>query len=230
LERHGFLLTVRENTGERGRPGTAYWANFEQGMVICSLSRTPRAEDVRFIMIRVFSRVVNGGISTASPIELKTLEVFAQVTADRVVQPILRQQNEFQVQVFERMDRHEERLSGVEGAIVDVKKVVGYHRYDVIGKDKAIHICVCDKCMNGICPCCQSEKIVANGEKLPNLAFDHFYGRDKRKLKETWPVCTTCNQQLEIPDIRASKLSNFQAYQGWVVAYQREFDKQLRLY
>jgi hypothetical protein len=59
---------------------TEYCPNFEQAMVICTLSRAPRAEDVRYVMIQVFSRVVSGG-ATVPRMELRALEV----AADRIV-------------------------------------------------------------------------------------------------------------------------------------------------
>jgi hypothetical protein len=47
LERHGGLSSVTINPGSQGgRPGTEFWLTFEQAMVICTQSRTSRAEDV----------------------------------------------------------------------------------------------------------------------------------------------------------------------------------------
>lgn len=56
LEMHGELFsgTVPENTGRRGRPGKAYWLNEGQALVICALSRTEKAAQVRKILIDVF--------------------------------------------------------------------------------------------------------------------------------------------------------------------------------
>jgi hypothetical protein len=91
LERHGVCSTVVQTSGSQGgRPSHGYLLNFEQAMKICTLSRTPKADDVCTVMIRVFSRVVNG-ISTEPRMELRVLEV----AADRIVAPILREQREF---------------------------------------------------------------------------------------------------------------------------------------
>lgn len=46
LKRHGILLARQAETSSiGGRPGTETWLNFEQAMVVCTLSRTAQAED-----------------------------------------------------------------------------------------------------------------------------------------------------------------------------------------
>ena len=52
LEAFGPLCTCRVQTG--GRPGTAYYLNEEQALLVASLSRTERAKEVRPMLIRVF--------------------------------------------------------------------------------------------------------------------------------------------------------------------------------
>jgi hypothetical protein len=57
-----------------GRPGKEYWLSFEQAMVLCTQSRTPRAEDVRYVMIQVFTKAANGQLATAPRMELRRQE------------------------------------------------------------------------------------------------------------------------------------------------------------
>lgn len=55
LAMHGEVFRHRnENSGERGRPGTAYWLNESQALVLCVLSRTPVAARVRTALIATF--------------------------------------------------------------------------------------------------------------------------------------------------------------------------------
>lgn len=55
LEAYGGLPCRTANPGKLGgRPGKAYWLNEGQALVICALSRTPRAAAVRKLLIDVF--------------------------------------------------------------------------------------------------------------------------------------------------------------------------------
>src|ERR1700676_2408993 len=85
-------------------------------MKICTFSRTPKADDVCTVMIRVFSRVVNG-ISTEPRMEPRVLEV----AADRIVAPILREQREFHSQVLVRMDATDHRVANMETIVSNVQ-------------------------------------------------------------------------------------------------------------
>lgn len=54
LELYGDLLETPSNSGKRGRPGTVFYLNEEQALLICLFSRTAKAEEVRKIVIDVF--------------------------------------------------------------------------------------------------------------------------------------------------------------------------------
>lgn len=55
LELHGSLRVETANPGiQGGRPGSAYYLNEGQALVICALSRTPKAAQVRKQIIDVF--------------------------------------------------------------------------------------------------------------------------------------------------------------------------------
>ncbi|WP_324132347.1 hypothetical protein [Bosea sp. (in: a-proteobacteria)] len=69
LEVFGGLLAAQANPGTAGgRPGTAYHLNEEQALLICMLSRTERAKQVRAEVIRVFTAWRRGQIATVRPI------------------------------------------------------------------------------------------------------------------------------------------------------------------
>lgn len=55
LQEYGICVAVTQNHGgERGRPGSEYWLNEEQALLVSILSRAPRAAEVRRILIRTF--------------------------------------------------------------------------------------------------------------------------------------------------------------------------------
>ena len=55
LEMHGSFHLARENPGPLGgRPGRAYYLNEGQALVLCALSRTAKAAEVRKALIDVF--------------------------------------------------------------------------------------------------------------------------------------------------------------------------------
>lgn len=47
-------VTVTKTSTQGGRPGKAYYLNEGQALVICALSRTPKAAEVRKLVIDVF--------------------------------------------------------------------------------------------------------------------------------------------------------------------------------
>lgn len=55
LEMHGEVyVTATQTSLKGGRPGKAYYLNEGQALVICALSRTPKAAEVRKLLIDVF--------------------------------------------------------------------------------------------------------------------------------------------------------------------------------
>ena len=66
LEAFGIISRGETNTGKRGRPGTAFYLNEEQALLVCLLSRTERAKAVRAEVIRVFTAYRRGDLVAAS--------------------------------------------------------------------------------------------------------------------------------------------------------------------
>ncbi len=67
----------------------------------------------------------------------------------------------------------------------------------------------------GCCPCCAKERLINEDGHLRETAqCDHYYGRDRNKLHETWIVCQRCNSRLySDPAVHAQKLNTFRVYQ-----------------
>lgn len=61
---HGNFYVANEKSGMRGRPGKAYYLNEPQALVICALSRTAKAAQVRKALIDVFMAVRRGDVVT----------------------------------------------------------------------------------------------------------------------------------------------------------------------
>lgn len=56
LEMHGEVsVAVTETSTKGGRPGKAYYLNEGQALVVCALSKTPKAAEVRKLIIDVFT-------------------------------------------------------------------------------------------------------------------------------------------------------------------------------
>ncbi len=87
LEAYGeFCATVAQNSDSqgRGRPGTDYWLNEPQVLLVCMLSRTPAAAAVRREVIRVFMAWRWGQLPTAKParLSLRDMERARQLVAE----------------------------------------------------------------------------------------------------------------------------------------------------
>jgi hypothetical protein len=68
LAMFGVVVPRTITSGPRGgRPGTAYYLNEEQALLICLLSKTERAKQVRAEVIRVFTAWRRGELVVAQP-------------------------------------------------------------------------------------------------------------------------------------------------------------------
>lgn len=119
----GNLPSAVTNSGARGRPGTAYYLNEEQALLVCMLSRTPQAKQVRAEVIRVFVAWRRGELGPTARPQLDLLPP-PSFQSDAVTRDDLRKQCEwitkalrFQTEDVER--RFENRLSGIVKAIAD---------------------------------------------------------------------------------------------------------------
>lgn len=79
---------------------------------------------------------------------------------------------------------------------------------------KALHVRAVALRRNGYCPCCQRTLVCGHDGRLPAAEFDHWFGRHRNGVTETWLVCSDCNRRLETPEFKTEKRSCFDAYQA----------------
>jgi prophage antirepressor-like protein len=68
----------------------------------------------------------------------------------------------------------------------------------------------------GRCPCCLRAPILADGDPLPNLRWDHWSSRGLVGASDVWPVCEPCNIDMgEAGSIRRAKYAHlFETFQA----------------
>ena len=84
LEGYGGLQWCAANPGPLGgRPGRAYYLNEEQALLICMLSRTPRAKAIRAEVIRVYQAWRKGKlVAPQAPVNLSGPELVAMALVE----------------------------------------------------------------------------------------------------------------------------------------------------
>jgi hypothetical protein len=84
LVQHGEVSSRREETSPRGgRPGTNYYLNEAQALLVCMFSRTPKAAIVRKALIEVFMAYRRGEVSLPSTLKPLVRPTEAQITEMR---------------------------------------------------------------------------------------------------------------------------------------------------
>lgn len=178
LERYGRCATVAQRPEGGGPEATEYWLNEHQAVLICVLSKTLRAADVRQEVIEVFMAFRHGRIVPAAP----TLEQIGSLFEEKL-EP-----------VHERMNR-------IEGNVVFLGNRIDAMapRHDFTKETRSLWRMVIHALYQDFCPCCRKVKILDDhGEKIPDgLHYDHFRGRERNGVDEGWPVCPKCNLQLK---------------------------------
>ena len=193
-----------------GHEWTQYWLDQEQCIYVLAKSDMPVANDITVRVVKLFRRVMRGDLSVGPRMEIRALEVAAR----EIVKPILEEQRRFHADVLTRMDQTESRVRGVESAVVCIQRAAArFMDKPFTVTTRALHIAVIESQYNGMCPCCRSVKIVENAEKLQTANDEHFGGRQKNAVKDTWITCAGCNQQLKDPDFHGLKYGAFLSYQ-----------------
>jgi len=172
LERYGVLFTAKKTSGiEGGRPGIEYWLNEPQSVLVCMLSKTPRAADVRQELIEVFLAYRRGDIVPATP----TMEHIGTLFEQN------KQIAENVIYLRERIDEMVPRRQRFSKEIQDVYCLVVKTRY------------------HRNCPCCFRMVIVDdNGWRVRDvLEYDHWFANHRTSVDEGWAVCAECNRRLE---------------------------------
>lgn len=71
----GVLTTVVKTSGAKGgRPGTEYWLNRKQALLVAVKSETPKALDMQVVIVRVFDAAIQGQLPPAQGLQLTKAE------------------------------------------------------------------------------------------------------------------------------------------------------------
>jgi hypothetical protein len=178
LERYGKCATASHKP-DRGFDATEYWLNEPQAVLICVLSKTLRAADVRQEVIEVFMAYRHGRIVPGVP-TLDQIGLLFDVKLEPVIERVDRIEGNVTFLAV-RMDDMAPRHDFSKEIRRQWRAVVHSHHYQ------------------DFCPCCGRVKILdGGGEKIPDgLHYDHFRGRERTCIDEGWPVCPACNFQLK---------------------------------
>lgn len=203
LQRYGSLSCGTTNPGPQGgRPGSEYWLNEAQAILICMRSDAPRAADVRAELIAVFQawrrgQLVNPGV---------TLQAIDHLF-DRNLSPIRRDMTELKTHVA-RIDGNVIRLER------RVDDIVPRHEFSTETKRQWRY--VVGRRYNGECPCCRKVRIldVHDGALSGELNYDHFNGRELNGPEDGWPVCQKCNHRLRLDNnFKSASQTRFETFQ-----------------
>ena len=202
LSRHGVLSTTDKTSGPQGgRPGTEYWLNEAQAILICMRSDAPRAADVRAEIIDVFRRWRHGEIVPVSHAPV-TLEAIGTLF-DTKLEPMRVEIKQIQGNVLFLARRVDDIVPRREFP----KETKQRWRY-VVFRRYSLE-----------CTCCRHEKIIdAEQNALPNLNYDHFRGRELNGPYDGWPVCTRCNLKLRDNEFKNAATKHFDVFHD----YQRQ--------
>lgn len=182
------------------------------------LSRAPRAREVRYLMIDIFEAARTGQLATASRMDLRVIEVACQ----QMVAPILarqdatlKEQREFHSAVLSRMDATDRRVITIEGKLLLIERAsLRFMDKPFTARTRRIHQTHVASQYACMCPCCrQVEIVIPGGQRLPACNDEHYSGRQKNKLHQTWITCAECNQRLLDLDYHGSKHQVFVNYQ-----------------
>lgn len=116
-----------------------------------------------------------------------------------------------------RFNQVDEKIGQVDEKIGELQSEVNSIaiRRSLPDKVQRLHVQVCYRMCNGICPCCGIIRITnEHGQRLPVLQFDHWYLRSQSSADKTWPVCRECNQRLRDGDFHDECEVLFKAYQA----------------
>jgi len=213
IERFGVCRTVRQTSGSLGgRPAEEFYLTEEQSLLVCALSRTPKAADVRYTLIKAFM-AWRGGHATAvtsygQQIDQQLAENSRQlgalmaITSSIATQTALIQGDvrTLKTDVIRLDKKFEDHLA---------KK----RRAPAKGHKAEMAQCVVEH-FSSKCPCCSQVRIADESGPLPAFTVDHWNGSHNARPTDMWPVCQSCNSRLDKePGFKNDHASEFQTFQ-----------------
>jgi hypothetical protein len=216
-------VVATETSGPSGgRPSKTYWLNEPQAYLVCANTRTPRAAEFRLLLVKVFM-MYKRGFAVPKQQSLVTTVIDAQIelfeaTVMRAETRLASRFDELQVglnRIAQTTQETKRIVLSTQNDVIEVKKTQAFRRVEVSSETLELHIKCLHERRHGICPCCESTRILdEHGAKLSEFVIDHWYSRKKNKPAETWPVCSDCNQKLESSEFRKAHQDQFGAYQS----------------
>jgi hypothetical protein len=200
LKRHGEVFsTVAKTSRLGGRPGTEYWLNEAQALVICMRSDAPNAPIIRTELIRIFMAWRHGHLipTTAAPFTLQQIgDLF-----DEKLAPVRAEFRSEIISLRQEIERRHGRKQFSERDVISVWVYVNIIAYR-------------GKCPTG----CGIQIIDGNGVPIPRIfSCDHWYRPDRVGLHDGWPTALECNQRLwHEPEFKTNMTPKFASWTDMV--------------
>ena len=169
---------------------------------------TPRADEVRETLVRVFMHAKRGELAPATPGAWLTVESARELGA-AIAAPIAKQFAETAALMHQRFDEHGERIGKLESRIDQFTRS---RRREISSAVRAEHVRAV-RLFGGYCPCCAVTVIATEAELTGE--FDHFFAAQAPDAAHTWMICKACHADFTYGRTeRTARTPEFGAYQN----------------
>jgi transposase-like protein len=221
LEEFGVIFTVTITSSSLGgRPSTEYWLNERQALLLCRYAETPNADDVVIACVEAFYQFRHGALVPVADTRETAMLVLQKNEIVQWIEPQLHDLRVGLSEVKTDVGDVKDTLRSMDGKLDELVEHARCERRRISKRDCLTHIEFLQRHRDGVCPACLTERIVVNGLKTADLQFDHWYGRWRCALKETWPVCSECNRRFSYDTgYKSSRTHAFEEYQYGLEIY-----------
>jgi hypothetical protein len=208
---------------ERGGRDPATWAHWQIGFAYAKyLSPEIHAWMNNVVRAVMDGRVLDGETSLvvsvpAAPPLLELIEL------TKATQRSVLETNEIAREHLEFSQRTHDTVVAIRHDVSNI----AIQRYKFPDEIQAAWLCVAVETFDGRCPCCDDVVIVDDGKWNEFYEPDHWFARNKTKIKDGWPTCIECNRRLATDT--AFKDSKVAAFKEFHSARDRYEKKQVRL-
>jgi hypothetical protein len=189
LRRYGVCFTMKQTPSGGGRPGSAYWLNEPQALLICIKSDTLRSEDVRQEVIEAFIAYRRGHPAPAAP----TIKQIITGHIEPIKQGIERIDGNV-IHLAKIAERTDERLSAIEAKVTNWREGFSKDAVQFAGNACATY---------NSCECifCNEVHVVdIRGRKLNTGRVHHGNGnRVDLRAENCTIACERCHERLHKP-------------------------------
>lgn len=222
----------RATVARLGGEADEFWLDRKQAVFIAARGETPKADEVLIMLVEHFYAVERGVFvpKQVTP-ETAVLEIGRNELIKRIDQLAAQQAHTDckvdqigtdVIQIKATTERIDDKVDKVLSKADEILTTQQHRRKKVKWKDEMRHQACVQLRWAGYCPCCHFVRIVYSEDGLRTSEFeiDHWFGRHKAALKDTWAVCHDCNMKLSDSAYKRSKYPEFQAYQNTMAAFQ----------